>query len=104
MDEYRNVSEERQKTLNLMNQLRRDEETLADQKNLYAKEVHEQNTILHKMKVELSEWKERLTKKESDLASEIELLKQEKIKHHEQVLADLADIEAKKREVVNANI
>lgn len=104
LSEFKNVAEERQKTVNLMNLIKRKEEELADQRQLFATESDSQSKILHKERVELGEWKERLKKQEEDLVANIELLKQEKIKHHEQVLADLADLESKKREVTSANI
>jgi hypothetical protein len=103
LDEYRNVSEERQKTLAMMNKIRKDEELLEEKRHQFAEESQRITSELHKEKVELTGLRQRLKDGEAQLVENIELLKQEKIDHHEQVLRDLADIESKKREVVNAD-
>ena len=99
LEAFKNVSAERAKTVEMVAQLNRDQEKLLEQRSLFAKESQNGSADMQKMKIELSQFKERLEAREVDLLIQEEEFKVQKVKHHERVVRDLSDIELRKARI-----
>jgi hypothetical protein len=100
LQQYRDVAEIRRQAEDIRTQTKAEAERVHEQRLTLAREQEAFGKESHLLSVELGDFKKRLVDKERELQQAAEVLRDEKIRHHEKVLKELAIIEQKKMELV----